>query len=152
MGPLCPLEFFSGRCQSTIIPLKLGLEETNAFDNKLVINIVIHNRTVESYSLLSLFSSWKLSKNSALFRTVSKTWDHQYFSSRSVLFLLLVMCLYKSTDSLMERHSTVQILTKASWRSTYHYFYSISKGSCFSIFLCASVDNRIFSLSQECLH
>lgn len=57
MGPLCPLEFFSGRCQSMIIPLKLGLEETNAFDKKLVINIVIHNRTVESYSLLSLFSS-----------------------------------------------------------------------------------------------
>lgn len=43
--------------------------------------------------------SWQ---KSALFRTVSKTWDLQYFSSRSLLFLLLVISLYNSTNPLKD--------------------------------------------------
>lgn len=88
----------------------------------------------------------KTGKESALLRTVSKTWDLQKLLVPPLGYIPAQQ--YRSSQRLW----THQILSKAPWRGAQLYFYSISKGSCFSVFLCASVDNKIFSLSQECLH
>lgn len=66
--------------------------------------------------------------------TKCQHYSGQHLRHEILLFLLLVICLYKSTNLLIQTHSTVQILTEASWRGTSLYFTPFLRAAAFLFF------------------